>query len=130
MAYAVKLVGVPAFTVVGQQQPIQVCALSTEETEIPTYIQVTLGDSDQRHDIEFSFSNGEAIRFNRVGVHIFEPVIINSCGSIVSTYNRRGTYYFYVELKDARNNETLDREVVVVKVYKDKECMKNKHKNL
>ncbi|WP_226671923.1 hypothetical protein [Rossellomorea aquimaris] len=125
MPYAVKLVGAPSFTTVGQQQPLQVCALSTEEVEVPTYVQVTLGNKDQRDDIEFAFGNGFPIKFNSVGIHVFEPVTLNSCANIVATFNRRGLYYFYVELKDSNNNETLDREVVVVRVSRNKECVKN-----
>ncbi|WP_214484172.1 hypothetical protein [Bacillus sp. SM2101] len=93
------------------------CTFSTTDADIDTKVLVALGDHDQANDIEFVFSDGTPIEFNEVGVHIFDPVILNTCANIIGTFNKPGEYLFNVALLEQTTNELLDFEASTVKVF-------------
>lgn len=117
MAFCVRLKE-PINAEVDVQEFIQVCAFSTTDTDKDTKVLIVLGDREQVEDIDFVFPDGTPIEFNEVGVHIFEPVILNTCANIIATFKKTGEYLFNVALLEQNTNELLDVEAVTIKVFK------------
>ncbi|MEI5907940.1 hypothetical protein WAK64_12830 [Bacillus spongiae] len=116
MSFCVRLKE-PINAEVDVQEFIQVCVFSTVDLDRETKVLVALGNRDQVEDIDFVFADGTSIDFNEVGVHIFEPAILNTCANIIGTFKKTGEYLFNVALLDQNNNDLLDFEVAVVKVF-------------
>ncbi|MEW9501701.1 hypothetical protein [Jeotgalibacillus marinus] len=119
MAFCVRLKE-PLNAEVNVQEFIQVCAFSTTATDKNTKVLVALGNRAQVDDIDFVFSDGTPIEFNEAGVHVFEPVILNTCANIMGIFKKTGEYVFNVALLEQNTNELLDIETATVKVFKKK----------